>query len=457
MLTTDDPILAPSLTLRSERVLTPAGLRPATVRIEGGSIASIEEHGPQNNEVEDLGETLLMAGLIDSHVHVNEPGRTEWEGWVTATQAAARGGVSVLADMPLNSSPVTTSRQALAAKMDSMTGKLWVDCALWGGVVPGNAHELPGMVADGVAGFKAFLCHSGIDDFPAVDRSDLESVMPILRGLGVPLLFHAELEGAVPQEVQAHSVRDYLRWLHARPREWEDRAIAMVIELVEQTGCPAHIVHLSSATALPMLRSAKARGLPISVETCPHYLCLVAEDVPEGATEYKCAPPIRGSENREALWAGLADGTIDQVVTDHSPCIPSLKLPDTGDFENAWGGIASLQLGLASVWSEAGRRGFNVRDVARWMSRAPASLLGMAGRTGALEIGARADLVAWRPDARFTVEASSLLQRHPLTPYLGQELYGGVDHTWVRGHCVLRNGVPSENPCGSILIRRNHV
>jgi allantoinase len=204
-----------------------------------------------------------------------------------------------------------------------------------------------------------------------------------------------------------------------------------------------------------MLREAKARGLPITVETCPHYLCLVAEDIPEGATEYKCAPPIRGSDNREALWSGLADGTIDQVVTDHSPCVPSLKLPETGDFENAWGGIASLQLGLASVWSEAGRRGFNVRDVARWMSLAPAALLGMTGRTGTIQVGARADLVAWRPDARFTVEASSLLQRHPLTPYLGQELYGGVDHTWVRGHRVLRDGVPSAHPCGSILTRRN--
>jgi allantoinase len=455
MLKSNAPSTGPSLTLRSARVLTPAGLRPATIRVEHGSIASIDTDAPRGGDTEDLGETLLMAGLIDSHVHVNEPGRTEWEGWVTATRAAARGGVSVLADMPLNSSPVTTTREALAAKMDSMAGKLWVDCALWGGVVPGNAAELPGMVADGVAGFKAFLCHSGIDDFPAVERADLQRVMPILRGLGVPLLFHAELEGEVPAEVNAHSIRDYLRWLHARPREWEDRAIAMVIELVEQTGCPAHIVHLSSATALPMLRAAKSRGLPITVETCPHYLCLVAEDIPEGATEYKCAPPIRGSENREALWAGLAEGTIDQVVTDHSPCVPSLKLQDTGDFENAWGGIASLQLGLASVWSEAGRRGFNVRDVARWMSSAPASLLGMTGRTGAIEVGARADLVAWRPDARFTVEASSLLQRHPLTPYLGQELYGGVDHTWVRGHRVLDDGVPSAHPCGSILTRRN--
>jgi len=443
-----------SFTIRSERILSREGLIAASLVVADGRISSVDAYDAHNPEI-DLGDQLLMAGIIDSHVHVNEPGRTEWEGWETATRAAARGGVGLLADMPLNSMPVTTSRGALAEKIASAEGKLWVDCALWGGVVPGNVESLAGMVEDGVAGFKAFLCHSGIDDFPAVERADLERAMPVLRGLGVPLLFHAELEGEMPAEVSQHSIRDYLRWLHARPREWEDRAIAMVIELVEQTGCPAHIVHLSSATALPMLRQAKAAGLPITVETCPHYLCLVAEDIPEGATQFKCAPPIRGSENREALWAGLADGTIDQVVTDHSPCIPSLKLPEEGDFENAWGGIASLQLGLASVWSEAGRRGFNVRDLSRWMSRAPAALLGITGRAGTICPGARADLLAWRPDASFTVEAADLLQRHPITPYLGQNLYGVVDHTWVRGHHVLRNGVPSGAPCGSILLRKN--
>lgn len=444
----------PSFALRSQRVLYPDGIRPGVVMVEGGQIVGIDDHAPIGTSIEDLGESVLMAGLIDSHVHVNEPGRTEWEGWKTATQAAARGGVSLLADMPLNSMPVTTTRSALAEKIASMDGKLWVDCALWGGVVPGNVHELEGMVQDGVAGFKSFLCHSGIDEFPAVERADLRRAMPVLRGCGVPFLFHAELEGEVPAVVETHSVRDYLRWLHARPREWEDRAIALVIEMVEETGCPAHIVHLSSATALPMIRKAKARGLPITVETCPHYLCLQAEDIPEGATEFKCAPPIRGSENREALWEGLKDGTIDQVVTDHSPCVPSLKLPETGDFEGAWGGIASLQLGLSSVWTEARRRGHGIADLSRWMSQAPARLLGMGDRAGAIRIGARADLVSWRPDASFTVEAQDLLQRHPLTPYLGQELGGCVDNTWVRGHRALKDGVPSDEPCGSILLRR---
>jgi allantoinase len=453
MLDPVNSVLAASVRIRSQRVLVDGTLRPATLSIEDGRICAVD-FADAGSVDWDLGDAVLMPGLIDSHVHVNEPGRTEWEGWHTATQAAARGGVSVLADMPLNSMPVTTTRRALAEKRASVEGKLWVDCALWGGVIPGNARELAGMVHDGVAGFKAFLCHSGIDEFPAVEPHDLQRAMPLLRGLDVPLLFHAELEADEPIDVSAHSMQDYLRWLHARPREWEDKAVAMVIDLVEQTGCPSHIVHLSSASALPMLRRAKRRGLPITVETCPHYLCLVAEDIPHGATQFKCAPPIRGSDNREALWAGLADGTIDQVVTDHSPCVPSLKLPETGDFENAWGGIASLQLGLASVWSEARRRGFDIFDLHRWMSRQPASLLGMSGHTGCIAPGARADLVAWRPEDLFSVTKESMLQRHPITPYLGADLHGTVEHTWVRGHHALQNGVCSSAPCGSILIRK---
>jgi allantoinase len=449
------PVTPPILRIRSEKVFTGGCCKPATVHIAQGRISAID-FDMSGGVDHELGDTVLMPGIIDSHVHINEPGRTAWEGFQTATSAAAKGGVSIVADMPLNAMPVTTTRDALSQKIAAAEGKLWVDCALWGGLVPGNIDQISGMVADGVAGFKSFLCHSGIDDFPAVDRADLQAAMPVLRGLGVPLLFHAELEADTPIDVSAHDVQDYLRWLHARPREWEDRAIAMVIDLVEETGCPAHIVHLSSASALPMLAKAKRQGLPITVETCPHYLCLVAEDIPMGATEYKCAPPIRGSDNRDALWAGLADGTIDQVVTDHSPCVPSLKLRDIGDFENAWGGIASLQLGLASVWTEAGRRGFNVADISRLMSRAPASLLGMAEHTGQIAVGYRADLMAWRPDASFDVSEAAMLQRHPLTPYLGNTLYGVVADTWVRGHHALRRGVPSATPHGSILIRKNN-
>ena len=395
-----------------------------------------------------------MPAIVDTHVHVNEPGREEWEGWAAATQGAAHGGVAVLADMPLNSMPVTTSVQALEEKIHSTSGKLWVDCALWGGVVPGNTGELSGMVDRGVAGFKAFLCHSGIDEFPAVEREDLLRAMPELKAQGVPLLFHAELESDEPIDVRHHSVREYVRWLHARPREWEDRAVAMVIELVQQTGCPAHIVHLSSATALPMLQRAKQAGLPITVETCPHYLCLTAEEVPDGATQFKCAPPIRGQDNREALWKGLKDGVIDQVVTDHSPCIPSLKHLDLGDFEAAWGGIASLELGLSSVWTEAKRRGFSIQHLSRWMSATPAKLLGCSHSMGVIQPSARADLVAWRPDAQRVVTAEGLHQRHSLTPYLGHTQHGVVEHTWLRGHPVLQSGMCSSSPCGSILLRK---
>jgi allantoinase len=456
MLIPSKPSHSSPVALASQRVLTPAGMGPAVVLVDGGRIIQVTDRVPLGWASENLGDAVLMAGIVDSHVHVNEPGRTEWEGWETATRAAARGGVCVLADMPLNSAPVTTSRAALAEKIASMEGKLWMDCALWGGVVPGNVDELAGMAQDGVAGFKAFLCHSGIDDFPAVDRGDLRRAMPILKGCGVPFLFHAELEGEIPPGLDAYSVQQYIWWLHSRPREWEDKAIELVIEMVEETGCPAHIVHLSSASALPMLKKARAKGLPITVETCPHYLCLSAEDIGDGLTEYKCAPPIRGRDNREGLWAGLRDGIIDQVVTDHSPCVPNMKHRELGDFEAAWGGIASLQLGLASVWTEGQKRGHSIVDLSRWMSRAPAKLLGLGPLGGTLQAGARADLVSWRPEASFTVEAQNLLQRHPLTPYLGHQLHGCVDNTWVRGQRVLREGVPSNEPCGSILLRRHH-
>ena len=267
---------APPLRIKSDQVLFAEGVAPAVLEVEGGFIRNIRPHNSGCDI--DVSDSVLMPAIVDTHVHVNEPGREEWEGWATATQAAAHGGVAVLADMPLNSMPVTTSVQALEEKIHSTSGKLWVDCALWGGVVPGNTGELSGMVDRGVAGLKAFLCHSGIDEFPAVEREDLLSAMPELKAQGVPLLFHAELESDEPIDVRHHSVREYVRWLHARPREWEDRAVAMVIELVQQTGCPAHIVHLSSATALPMLQRAKQAGLPITVETCPHYLCLTAEE-----------------------------------------------------------------------------------------------------------------------------------------------------------------------------------
>lgn len=400
-------------------------------------------------DAEDLGDDLLMAALVDTHVHINEPGRTEWEGFATATRAAAAGGITTVIDMPLNSAPVTTSLSALEAKIAATEGKLHVDVGFWGGVVPGNAEELRPMAEAGVFGFKCFLCHSGIDDFPKAEPADLRVAMPILREAGVPLLVHAELESELRGSGGAPT--DYRTYLHSRPKEWEDRAVALVIELVRETGCPAHIVHLSSATALPLIRAAKREGLPLTVETCPHYLCLTAEEVPPGATEYKCAPPIREQANREALWQALAEGTIDFVVSDHSPCVPGLKLPERGDFLEAWGGIASLQLGLPNVFTEARRRGISLERVAHWLSGAPAAFLGLTDR--GLRVGARADLVAWRPEARFVIGPELLEHRHKITPYLGRDVQGAVRHTWVRGHRVLQEGAIVGPPIGRPLLR----
>ena len=420
-------------TIFSARTLIDDHLQPAAVVVHDGSIVDITPTPPSNLPVRNLGNRVLMPGLVDTHVHINEPGRTEWEGFETATRAAAAGGITTVIDMPLNCIPVTTTAEALAIKREAAAPRLWVDCGFWGGVIPGNARELRPMIDAGICGFKAFLCHSGIDDFPNASESDLRAAMPILAEAGVPLLVHAELDLGAPDDLRTPTT--YARYLASRPKRWEDEAIALMIKLTRETGCRVHIVHLSSATALPMLADARAEGLPITVETCPHYLCLTAEEVPDRDTAFKCAPPIREAENREALWTGLEQGIIDFVISDHSPCTPHLKLPERGDFMEAWGGIASLQLGLSTVWTEAHRRGFSIADIHRWMSRAPAEFMGLAHK-GRLEIGADADLVAWDPDITQTVDAASLHHRHKVTPYLGRTVRGRVDTTWLRGREV---------------------
>lgn len=439
--------------LRSRRVLLEGQLRPAALALRQGRVARIaghDEQAPPKTEGVDVGDHVVMAGLIDTHVHVNEPGRTEWEGYESATRAAALGGVTTICDMPLNSMPVTTTLDALLAKQRATEGKLWIDVGFWGGVVPGNDAELSPMVRAGVRGFKCFLCPSGIDEFPPVGRRELLRAMPILRDLGVPLLVHAELElplrtlpGPAPDQ------RAYATYLHQRPPEWEDAAVALMVELVRETGCRAHIVHLSSAGALPLLRAAKAEGLPITAETCPHYLCLAAEGIPDGATAYKCAPPIREGKNRDALWAALVENVIDFVVTDHSPCIPGLKRLDEGDFLGAWGGIASLQLGLSAVWSEAQGRGIPLATLHGWMSKGPARFLGIP--RGTIATGARADLVAFDPEAAFRVDPAQLAHKNPLTPYAGHTLTGRVRHVWLGGEAIVRDAAMQGGPLGTWL------
>jgi allantoinase len=429
------PAMHEPYALRSRRVLLPSGPAACSVAVRDGRIVEVHPVPPPGWPVVDLGDDALGPALTDCHVHLNEPGRAEWEGFETGTRAAAAGGATLLVDMPLNSDPVTTSLAALEAKRRAAEDALHVDCGLWGGVVPGNAGELPPMIAAGALGFKAFLCHSGIDEFPASSADDLRRAMPLLREGGVPLLVHAELESELRDVDLDASPRSYLRYLHSRPKEAEDRAVALVIALVRETGCRAHVVHLSSSGALPLIRAAKAEGLPFTVETCPHYLGLAAEEVPDGATEFKCAPPIREQANREALWAAVLDGTIDFVVTDHSPCLPGLKRLDTGDFAEAWGGIASLQLGLRSVWTEARRRGIALPRVFGAMAEGPARFLGRSDR-GRIAVGATADLVQFAPDVEGPLDPATLLHRHPTTPWAGRVLAGEVRRTWMRGELV---------------------
>jgi allantoinase len=430
--------------IRSERVLIDGAFRPATIVIDPsrGTIADVLPYGELANassaevDLETIADAILP-GLVDTHVHMNEPGRTEWEGAETATRAAAAGGVTTLVDMPLNCIPVTTSRAALELKVDALRDHLAVDVGFWGGVVPGNAAELAPMALRGMLGAKCFLCHSGIDDFPRSTADDLRAAMPILRDAGTPLLVHAELELDAPPPSDP---RSYATYLASRPRAWEDAAIAMVIDLCRETRCPVHVVHLSSATALPLIAAAKDEGLPFTVETCPHYLCLSSERIPDGATEYKCAPPIREEPNRELLWQGVESGVIDFVTSDHSPCTPALKKPEKGDFMGAWGGIASLQLGLSSVWTHASDRGIALTEVVARMTEHPARLAGLSRRKGRIARGFDADLCAFDPDARFVVAADALHFKHKVSPYLGRELRGRIASTWLRGERIFDRG-----------------
>ncbi len=437
--------------LKTTRLVHPGGIAPGTLVVSGGLIEAIELGGAEIPNVTDLGDQAISPGLVDCHVHVNEPGRTEWEGFGTATRAAAAGGVTTLVDMPLNSSPVTTTRPALDAKLEAARGQCFVDVGFWGGVVPGNTLDLVELAKGGVLGCKAFLVHSGIDDFPNVIESDLRKAMPVLRDLGLPLLAHAELDLGAPAPLD---VRAYHGYLASRPPEWEDAAIRLLVDLCRETRCRVHVVHLSSSGSLPLLKQAKDEGLPITVETCPHYLCFESEGIPEGATEFKCAPPIRERANREALWQGLFDGVIDFVITDHSPCLPALKLPEAGDFMQAWGGIASLQLGLSAVWSEARRRGANLSTLARWMSETPARFAGLGKTKGRLARGFDADFVVWSPDQSFTVTPQSLFFRHPVSPYLGRELFGCVQETWLRGERIFSAGGHAPRARGELLLAR---
>ncbi|HEY8410242.1 MAG TPA: allantoinase AllB, partial [Pyrinomonadaceae bacterium] len=429
----------PELIIRGRTVVSADAIGPASIHIRTEKIVSVrgfDELVDGCEIVEATDGSVVMPGLVDTHVHINSPGRTEWEGFPTATRAAAAGGVTTLIDMPLNSIPPTTTLPGFKEKLETAKDECFVDVGFWGGVVPGNTGELARMFAAGVVGFKCFLVPSGVDEFPHVTERDLRDAMPELARLGAMLIVHAELPGPM----RATDETDYEGFLQSRPRAAENEAVALMIGLSREFDTRVHIVHLSSAEAVPMLREAQAASVKITAETCPHYLHFAAEAVPPGATEFKCCPPIRESDNREQLWQGLADGTIDMIVSDHSPCPASMKLRDTGDFMAAWGGIASLQLRLPVVWTEAQRRGFSLRQLTDWLCTNPARQVSLATRKGSIAAGCDADIVIWNPEREFVVDAAKLEHRHKLTPYQGERLTGVVEKTFLRGRKIYDEG-----------------
>lgn len=442
------------LVIRGRRVVLPGSMEPASIHIENGRVLTIKSYDETdlNCEIVTAGdESIVMPGLVDTHVHVNEPGRTNWEGFASATKAAAAGGVTTIIDMPLNSIPATTTLSGFKEKLRAAADQCHVDVGFWGGVVPGNVRELSKLFAAGVVGFKCFLVHSGVDEFPNVTEPDLRKALPELASLGGVLIVHAELPGPIERANSAGQPTSYLTFLRSRPRAAEDEAIALLIKLSREFAAPIHIVHHSSADALPVLRQAKATGLKLTVETCPHYLFFAAEDIPEGATEFKCCPPIRERENQARLWQGLADGTIDMVVSDHSPCPPAMKLPESGDFLAAWGGISSLQLRLPVFWTAARARGFLVEDLARWLCKEPARLAGLDYSKGQIAVGFDADLVIWNPNGKFQVVQEIIHHRHKLSPYAGHVLQGITEKTFLRGRMIYDGSLHAAERSGRLL------
>jgi len=433
-------------------VVTALGLREACIHVSNGSIEHVAafDDVPPGVPLVDAGEGVVLPGLVDTHVHVNEPGRTEWEGFATATRAAAAGGVTTILDMPLNSIPATTTPEALAQKRDAAEGRIHVDVGFWGGAVPGNLGDLGDLHRAGVFGFKAFMCPSGVTEFPPLDLDQLREAMTEIAAFDGLLIVHTEL----PEPIGAAAVRlagadpfAYSTYLASRPPESEERAVVAVIAASLASGCRTHVLHLSASSCLDVVDGSQGR---VTAETCPHYLTFEAEEIPDGATEFKCSPPIRDAENRERLWEGLRAGALSSVVSDHSPCTPELK---AGSFFEAWGGIASVEVGLRAVWTEARARGFGLEDVCRWMSQGPARIAGLERKGGAIAEGKDADLVVFEPDESSEVDPSELHHRNPITPYAGRRLDGRVAATYVRGVEVYSDGRFPVEPAGRLLTR----
>lgn len=439
--------------IRGKRVATAGGLGPASIHIAGGTIGAVEPFDtiPNGIPIIEAGDAVVFPGLVDTHAHVNEPGRTEWEGFATATRAAAAGGVTTLIDMPLNSIPATTSVSALRAKGNAAAGQCAVDVGFLGGLVPGSVAEIPALHSAGVFGFKSFLCDSGVDEFPRISLPDLQRAAPLLAERNALLMVHAELPEALL--AAQGNPGSHAAWLASRPAAAETSAVELLIGLAREFGVRVHVVHVSAPETAKLIARARGAGVRISGETCPHYLVFAAEEIPDGATEYKCAPPIRDAASREGLWRSLAHGELGLVVSDHSPAPAAVKRREDGDFFSAWGGIASLQLRLPAVWTAARERGFEPAALLPWLCSAPAALIGLEGRKGAIVPGADADLVLWWPEQEFTVAGSMLRHRHPLTPYLGRRLAGVVEETYLRGELVYSRDTPDPPARGRLLTR----
>ncbi|MEO8148364.1 MAG: allantoinase AllB [Bacteroidia bacterium] len=452
------------LALKSKNVLTPNGFVDRIVLIGDGKIIDVVNSIPIGDNslsfgegrgevmITDAGDSIIMPGIIDPHVHINEPGRTEWEGFDTATKAAAAGGITTMIEMPLNASPVTTTKINFQTKLDAAKNKLHVNCGFWGGVVPDNLNELEELLDSGVFGLKAFLTHSGIDDFPNTNEEHLRKALLTLKKYNKPLLVHCELD-TIHDDLKFldENPKSYAAYLKSRPKSWENNAIKLMIDLCRETHARVHIVHLSSAESIEQIQKAKTEGLPLTVETAPHYLFFNAEEIPDGATQYKCAPPIREKENNEKLWNALRKGIIDFIATDHSPALPELKEIESGNFKKAWGGVAGLQFSLPAVWTKAREKNIPITQMAKWLSENPAKFIGLENIKGKIQKGFDADIVVWNPEKKFTVKENMIQHRHKITPYLNRELFGVAEQTYVNGRKVFDNGSFINLNCGKIM------
>jgi len=442
----------PDFAIASQRVLTLEGEKPAAILIKGEKILDVVsiENIPENCPTEEMGNNMIMPGLVDAHVHINEPGRTDWEGFETATKAAAAGGITTIVDMPLNCIPVTTTVDALNQKIIATKDQLWIDCGFYGGLIPDNIQDLESLADAGVLGFKAFLSPSGIDEFPNISEKHLREALHILAKKGIPVLVHAELEnGATSSEEN----KTYKYFQESRPKSWENNAIKLLIQLCREFNVHIHIVHLSSADILPEIAQTRKDGFPLTVETCPHYLHFSSERISDGDTRFKCAPPIWNGENRENLWAGLEEGIINFITSDHSPCTPELKNLEAGNFEKAWGGISSIQFALPVIWTECKQRGYSLEQLINWMSKQPAKFVGVDDLKGQISPGFDADLVCWNPDKKYIIKKEAIHHKNKLTPYEGESLYGVVNATFLRGQKVYENGQFLGKSKGKIIFK----